>query len=274
MEWLDFKLRQQATLVKVGIEHIRNYYRTMTQTANPNPMSKRPSGKSARGSNTKPIAILVLGVFSAIALAAFLSRSTAEEGPKSELILGTSDSLTTSDLRVKGPEDAVVTLMEFGDFQCPACGVFHPVVSELMNRFPNQLKLEFHHYPLISVHPNALAAAIASEAAAEQDAFWEMYDLLFELQSQWADHSSAAEVFTIYAERLELDPELFETAYRSGGPEARVLADTQRAQQMQLPGTPTFFIDDKMIPLPRSFDEFENAISSAIEDAVATENAE
>ncbi len=239
----------------------------MTKTASPNPSSKKPSRRSSRRSNTKPIAILVLGVFAAIALAAFLSRSAAEQGPSTALTLGNTDLTPTNDLRIKGPENAVVTLMEYGDFQCPTCGAFHPVVAQLMDRFPDQLQLEFHHYPLVSVHPNALAAAIATEAAAEQDGFWEMHDLLFELQSQWATHSNPAEVFTIYAERLGMDPELFETAYRSGGPEARVLADAERAQQMQLPGTPTFFVNGQMIALPRSLSEFENAIAAAIEDA-------
>ena len=232
-------------------------------TKQSSPSSTGPAGRAGKGSNRKPLAILILGVFAAIALAAFLSRNAAEVGPTAPVTL----QATTGDLRVKGPEEAVVTLMEFGDFQCPTCGVFHPVVDQLMERFPSQLKLEFHHYPLVSIHQNALAAAIATEAAAEQGAFWEMHDLLFELQSQWANHSTPEDVFLIYAERLGLDRGLFEAAYRSGGPEARVLADAQRAQQMQLPGTPTFFVNGQMIPLPKTFAEFENAITSALENA-------
>lgn len=233
-------------------------------TTKSNPSSKGPR---AKGSNRKAVAILIIGVFAAVALAAFLSRNSAEVGPNPAVTLGPGDAVATSDLRVKGPEEAVVTLMEYGDFQCPTCGIFHPVVDQLMELFPSQLQLEFHHYPLVSIHQNALAAAIATEAAAEQGAFWEMHDLLFELQSQWSNHSSPEDVFIIYAKRLGLDTEQFETAYRSGDPEARVLADAQRAEQMQLPGTPTFFVNGQMIPLPNTFDEFENAIASAIENA-------
>ncbi len=243
-------------------------------TKQSNPSSKTPAGRAAKGSNSKAVAILILGVVAAIALAAFLSRNSAEEEPNAFVTSQITDRVTTNDLRVKGPEDATVTLMEYGDFQCPTCGIFHPVVSQLMDIFPNELKVEFHHYPLISIHQNALAAAIATESAAEQGAFWEMHDMLFELQNQWANHSNPEQVFGLYAERLGLDRELFETVYRSGGPEDRVLADMQRAQQMQLPGTPTFFVDGQMIPLPKTFDEFENAIASAIENAVPIENAE
>ena len=237
----------------------------MTKTSNPS--SKGSAGSAAKGSNKKPIVILILGLFAAIALAAFLTRGTSGEPPSGTVNLQTSGSGSTNNLRVKGPDDAVVTLIEYGDYQCPTCGIFHPVVAELMEQFQTQLKLEFHHYPLTSLHPNALPAAIATEAAAEQDAFWEMHDVLFELQSQWANHTNPQQVFALYAERLGLDRELFDAAYQSGGAEARVLADMQRAQQMQLPGTPTFFIDGEMIPLPRSLAEFENAISVAIENA-------
>ena len=246
----------------------------MTKTANPNPSSKRASRRSSRRSNTKPIAILVLGVFAAIALAAYLSRSAAEQGPSTALTLGNTDRTPTNDLRVKGPENAVVTLMEYGDFQCPTCGSFHPVVAQLMDRFPDQLQLEFHHYPLVSVHPNALAAAIATEAAAEQDAFWEMHDLVFELQTQWSSHPNPEEVFVLYAERLGLNRDLFEAAYQSGGAEARVRADLERSEALGLPCTPTFFVNGQMIPLPKTFEEFENVIAAVIEDTGATENAE
>ena len=231
-------------------------------TKNPNPSLKRTTGRS----NSKPIAIVVLGVFAAVAIAAFLSQGGAEETSVGSVNLQASDEAQENSLRVKGPEDAVVTLVEFGDFQCPTCGVFHPVVNELLDRFPNQLQLEFHHFPLISIHPNALAAAVAAESAAEQDAFWEMYDLLFELQTQWSSHPSPEQQFITYAERLGLDREQFEAAYQSGRPQARVLADLERAEQMQLQGTPTFFVNDQMLPLPRTFGEFENAIASAITD--------
>ncbi len=127
-------------------------------TKNPNPSLKRTTGRS----NSKPIAIVVLGVFAAVAIAAFLSQGGAEETSVGSVNLQASDEAQENSLRVKGPEDAVVTLVEFGDFQCPTCGVFHPVVNELLDRFPNQLQLEFHHFPLISIHPNALAAAVSS----------------------------------------------------------------------------------------------------------------
>ncbi len=236
-------------------------------TNNSSPSSRGHEGSAAKGSTKKSIAILLIGVVAAVALAVFFFRSAEEGQPGTNLTLRNPATVQADTLRVKGPEDAVVTLVEYGDYQCPTCGAFHPVVAELMDQFQTQLKLEYHHYPLTSIHPNALAAAIATEAAAEQGAFWEMHDLLFELQNQWATHSSPAQLFRLYAERLGLDGDLFDAAYQSGGAESRVMADMQHAQEMRLPGTPTFFVNGEMLPLPRSFAEFESAISTAIENA-------
>ena len=89
--------------------------------------------------------------------------------------------------RVKGNEEAGVVLIEYSDFQCPACGSYYPIVKALSEEFPEELLIVYRHYPLTNIHPNAFSAAKASEAAANQGKFWEMHDMLFERQAEWAN---------------------------------------------------------------------------------------
>ena len=89
--------------------------------------------------------------------------------------------------RVWGSETAKVTLIEYADFQCPACATYYPIVKELKEKYPEDLRVVFRHFPLITIHKNAFPSAIAAEAAQEQGKFWEMHDILFEKQGEWSD---------------------------------------------------------------------------------------
>lgn len=88
--------------------------------------------------------------------------------------------------QVKGKENASVTLIEYADFQCPACASYAPVVEQLEENYGDRVRFVFRHFPLISIHKNAYAASVATEAAGAQGKFWEMHDLLFERQSEWS----------------------------------------------------------------------------------------
>src|SRR4029434_8489749 len=144
----------------------------------------------ARMPNTKttPIILIVAAVAVAGGIALYLSRQGAQAGGD-----GTSGD-TKSALgggHVRGVPEAPITLVEYGDFQCPTCGLYHPILDELLSRYNGKLKLEYHHFPLVSIHPNALAAAIAAEAAAEQGKFWEMHDMLYEHQQEGPPSTNA-----------------------------------------------------------------------------------
>src|SRR5947208_9505093 len=112
----------------------------------------------------KPLVVIVLAVAVAAGAAVYLSRQADQ--PEE------STAPTHSEIKggghLRGPEKASLTLVEFGDYQCPSCGAYHPVVKEILSRYPEQLKLEFHHFPLISIHRNSMAGAMAAEAAGEQ----------------------------------------------------------------------------------------------------------
>src|SRR5262245_14782171 len=123
----------------------------------------------------KPLIVIVVAIAVAAGAAVFFSRRAAE-GPA----VSTEAVSIKGGGHFRGPENARITLVEFGDYQCPSCGAYHPVVKELLARYPQQVRLEFHHYPLVSIHPNAMAAATAVEAAGEQGKYWEMHDLVME----------------------------------------------------------------------------------------------
>jgi len=138
---------------------------------------------------------------------------------------------------IRGPLDAPVTMVEYGDFECPYCGQAEPVVRELLRDF-GDVRYVWRHLPLSDVHPNAQLAAESAEAAANQGAFWEMHDLLFEHQ----DALSADDLMS-YADQLGLDVDRFSEELRehSGAPE--IAEDVDSADLSGVSGTPTFFIN-------------------------------
>src|SRR5213078_2272832 len=141
--------------------------------------------------------------------------------------------------RIRGPIDAPVTVVEYGDFECPYCGRAEPVVRELLRAF-GDVRYVWRHLPLSDVHPNAQLAAEAAEAAAAQGAFWEMHDLLF-------DHQDALRPTDLvgYAEQLGLDVERFARDLREHARTARVAEDVDSADLSGVSGTPTFFVNGR-----------------------------
>lgn len=218
------------------------------------------SGQKPRKSGGKAIVIILGGVIAAAALAFVLGGG---DEPVPAAATGSLEDMAAR--HVRGAANATVTLIEFGDFQCPACAAYHPVLKALLERFPDDLELQFHHFPLVSIHPNALPAGVAAEAAAEQGRFWEMNDMLFENQNAWAFLPNPDPVFVEYARALALDIDRFESDLRSDELQTRVLADGRMANQMGLGGTPSFFVNGRqLLALPSSLAEFERIITDAI----------
>jgi protein-disulfide isomerase len=159
-------------------------------------------------------------------------------------LLGTAEVITdlvvpVDDERdhIRGPEKAPVTLVEYGDFECPYCGLAEPSVRELLSDF-GDVRYVWRHLPLTDVHPHAQLAAEATEAAAKQGAFWELHDQLLE-------HQGALTVrdLTGYATSLGLDIERFTADLRKHAGAARVAEDTDSADLSGVSGTPTFFVN-------------------------------
>lgn len=145
-------------------------------------------------------------------------------------------AVSDSDHRA-GPDDAPVTLVEYGDYECPHCGLAHPIVRELQRRMGSRLRLVFRNFPLAEIHPHAQHAAEAAEAAASQGKFWEMHDMLFEHQT----HLTDADLIR-YAKTLGLDAERVKEDLAAGTYAERVREDFSSGVRSGVNGTPTFFI--------------------------------
>lgn len=162
----------------------------------------------------------------------------------------------------KGGESAPATLVEYSDFQCPACASYAPLVKALAEEFGNNLKIVYRHFPLNQIHKNADLAARAAEAAGRQGKFWEMHDLIFDNQKQWSDSREAEKIFAGFAEKLGLDAEKFNFDVQSEEIEKAVAEDLASGNGSAVQGTPTFFLNNKKIQNPRSYDEFKKLIST------------
>lgn len=147
-----------------------------------------------------------------------------------------------------GPSDARVTIVEFADFQCPACGAAQPVLKNLLEAYPQQARLVFRHFPLTELHDSAQAAAEAAEAARVQGKFREMHDKLFEEQDAWSDlsDSEARNSFEQYAQTLSLDVERFKRELNEHTHQARTQEDRADGTSLGVRGTPTLFVNSKL----------------------------
>jgi protein-disulfide isomerase len=138
----------------------------------------------------------------------------------------------------RGSPRALVTLVEYGDFECPHCGAAYPIVKAIQQAMGSKLLFAYRHFPLSRIHPHAAHAAEIAEAAGEHRKFWEMHDLLFENQDALED-----EQLTAYAETLGIDPAWAAEALAKGRFEPRVREDFASGVRSGVNGTPTFFIN-------------------------------
>ena len=152
-----------------------------------------------------------------------------------------------TELTHKPSADVVVTLEEFGDYQCPPCGMLHPTLKKLKQEFGTNLNFVFRNLPLTSVHKNALVAAQAAEAARVQDHFWEMHDLLYENQDLWKDDINPMPIFWKFAADLGLDTAKFSSDMKDKQVKLRVEADESAAAELGINGTPTLLIDGRKL---------------------------
>jgi protein-disulfide isomerase len=139
---------------------------------------------------------------------------------------------------IQGPENAPVTLVEYGDYQCPYCGEAFPIVKEIQKRLGSNLRFVFRNFPIGTSHPNAPMAAEAAEAVGAQGKFWEMHDMLYEHQSALGERDLVG-----YARTLAVDVPKFESDLQHHAFQARVQEDFMSGVRSGVNGTPTFYIN-------------------------------
>jgi protein-disulfide isomerase len=152
----------------------------------------------------------------------------------------TALTLPVSDDRdhIQGPAEAAVTLVEYGDYECPYCGAAYPIIKEVQARMGERLRFVFRNFPISTSHAHAEQAAEAAEAAAAQGRFWQMHDLLYENQQRLGDEDLRA-----YAEQLGLEVEPFDQELAEHAHAARVREDFMSGVRSGVNGTPTFYIN-------------------------------
>lgn len=165
-----------------------------------------------------------------------------------------------------------VTLIEYGDFQCPSCGAFYPIIKQLESQFNGQINFVFREFPLISLHPNALAAARAAEAAGLQGKFFEMHDKLYETQTSWGEVATNQQaLFESYAKELNLNMAKFKQDYASQAVSDKIAKDQSSAGQFNVNATPTFILNGQKIKdNPQTIDAFQKLLNDAIKKAGGT----
>lgn len=170
---------------------------------------------------------------------------------------------------VEGESPTGLTLVEYGDYQCPYCGQFYPVVKEVQEKYKDQVKFQFRNLPLLQVHQNAFSAARAAEAADAQGKFWEMHDMLYETQSSWGESSNAQAIFESYASQLGLDGAKFKKDMASSKTNDIINADITAFNKTGAEkSTPTFFLNGKKVqPAGYTLADFAKILDPAIKKA-------
>ncbi|HVW23057.1 MAG TPA: thioredoxin domain-containing protein [Candidatus Saccharimonadales bacterium] len=175
---------------------------------------------------------------------------------------------------VKGQGKDGVTLVEYGDYQCPFCGEYYPTLKQVETEFDSQITFQFRNYPLVNVHQNAYAGARAAEAAGLQNKFWQMHDLLYDQNTayyssnqtlqNWISASDPITYFTQYAQELGLNVSQFKLDYNSNKVNDLITADMQAGNKLNVQGTPAFFLDGKSVQVGNSVADFEKIIKAEI----------
>ncbi|KKU83098.1 MAG: Protein-disulfide isomerase, partial [Parcubacteria group bacterium GW2011_GWA2_47_8b] len=181
----------------------------------------------------------------------------------SNIISGEPRQVTALDW-VRGDITAKVTIIEYSDFQCPACGAYYPVIKRLEEKFGSQIAVGYRHFPLTQIHQSAELAATAAEAAGRQGKFWEMHDLLFENQKTWSTNSDVKEIFIGYAKQLQLNEGQFINDLAAKDLREKISASYKEGVSLGITGTPTFFLNGRKLSAPRTYDEFEKIISEKL----------
>ena len=203
------------------------------------------------------IAVVVIGsIFGIVKLA---SKS---QTPGSDNLAITISAINDNE-NIKGDKEALATLIEYSDFQCPACGSYYPIVKKVTEDLGAKVRFAYRHFPLPQ-HKNAKLAATVAEAAGKQGKFWEMHDLIFQNQSDWSEEKNAAILFAKYAQDIGLDLARFQTDVASDDIKAKIENDYKSGVKAGVNSTPSFFLNGKKMDNPRNYDEFKNAIEQTL----------
>ena len=208
--------------------------------------------------NKQFIAILIVivgGLFAVLTL-------TNKDKPADQQS-GSSSAQPTAHIR--GKVDSKVNLTEYGDFECPACKAYFPLVDQIVEEYGDRVAFQFRHFPLTQIHANALIASRAAEAAGKQNKFFEFHDILYQQQDNWKTVSDPTSFFEGYATQLSLNIEQFKADLRSSEASDSINADRKVAQDLGSSSTPTFVLNGKRLETnPTDLEGFKKLLDEAL----------
>ncbi len=211
----------------------------------------------------KKLLIILILFFLGFITYVYLSNQQADNNDKESLPLAVekinyAQSTDSAGDPFLGDKDAKLVLVEFADFECPYCRQEFSIIREVANLYP-QIKIIFRDLPLISIHENALSAAIAANCAHQQGKFWQYHDQLFLNQEQLGD-----ELYNKVAVRSGLNVEIFNQCQKDNAVKEEIIRDVEDAKKMNVEGTPTFFLNGKKISGVISLDVWQKIINTAL----------
>ncbi len=236
-------------------------------------MSTRVRGRGAPARRSRlPLLYLILGVIAVLGIVILVWVVNRDQTPPASEVpvesavrpIDAPVGTTEDGFPYKGDPDAPVTVIEYSDFQCPACGAYFLRLGRFIDENyveTGRVQFVYHDFPLRSIHPNAVAAAEAARCAGEQDAFWPMHDLLFSRQNEWSSDGNVRPRFVSYAEDLELDVSAFEQCMEENRYADEVNAAADAAEAAGIQATPTFVVNGKQV----DSGELQAAIDEALQ---------
>lgn len=243
-------------------------------------MEKEKTGDTIRKSDSfiNKLIILVGVIGFALIFWKFITGGQTSDQTQEQtttVSVGEAGNIKESD-PIAGKVDSKVVLIEYGDFQCPACGAFLPVVNQLKKEFGDRVAFVHRDFPLRSAHKHAQISAQAAYAAKLQGKFWEMHDKLYETQASWSTARDPRSDFEKYARDLNLDVEKFKTDMNSSEAKSFVDESYNESIRIGLNYTPSFILNGELIDTPRGFEPFKILLEQKLNEITpeATESAE
>lgn len=218
------------------------------------------------------IVVVTAGAILAGAYSSGTASSSNSNTASSTFVATTVPAITSADW-TEGNPNAKVSLVEYGDFECPACGEYSPVVEQVVQNYSSTVRFVFRNFPLYTIHPFASISAQAAEAAGLEGGaakYWAMNNLLYSKQSEWSSDTSVApadlvsKYFDGYAQSIGLDVNTFNNDINAASVMQKIQTDVNGGTAAQIDHTPTFFVNLKQIPNPTSLADFESVLNAAI----------
>jgi protein-disulfide isomerase len=193
------------------------------------------------------VGVLIISVVIVVG-GSWLYQRSVDQQSQPEVLTSNQEALVRENsIKIQATGEEKLVVVEFADYECPACAAVAPRIKELVEQYGENVTFVFRDFPLTNIHPNATIAARMVRIAGEQDKYWEMHDLMFAKQAEWAAASDPSDLFVGYAGELGMNTSDIKTKLSSDVYESEVKADVADANLLRVNSTPTFFVGDRII---------------------------